>query len=249
VSLINEALQRAREEAVRQEAAKKGVPLAPAARPKEKSGWLSLAVLVLAVALAVSVIALLGFAWRLPSATTESALLEPSDSGSNDALGSGVQPGIEASSPAIETGAATTAQTADVSGKSTSSPKAATDTAPTLSPTNSVTRSDVATTENGSARPREFSGEDSTALGAPEPTSYQVDTDPITESYIRYVDLGGNVSIELGGIAWSESGPFALLNGRVVGIGESISGFMVREIDPQQVVLERQNRQLVLRLK
>jgi len=249
VSLINEALQRAREEAVRQEAAKKGVPLAPAARPKEKSGWLSLAVLVLAIALTVSVIALLGFAWRLPSAATETALLEPSNSGSTEALGSGVQPGIEASSPAIETAAATTAQTADVSDNTSRSPKAVADTAPTLSPTGSVARVDVATTKTGSARPGEFSGADSTAPGAPESTPYQVDTEPITESYVRYVDLGGSVSIELGGIAWSESGPFALLNGRVVGIGESVSGFMVREIDPLQVFLEGQDRQLVLRLK
>ena len=173
MSLINEALQRAREEAVRQEAAKKGVPLAPAARPKEKSGWLSLAVLVLAIALTVSVIALLGFAWRLPSAASETCSswnpptlgpLKLSSLGSSLVL----KPRAQLLKPLQRRPRrhGRCLQTTPVV-----PPTAVTDTAPTLSPTDTVARVDVATTETGSARPGESSGADSTALRRAGPDS------------------------------------------------------------------------------
>ena len=46
-------------------------------------------------------------------------------------------------------------------------------------------------------------------------------------TFVRQATLEDGTSIELGGIAWSEGGPFALLNGQVVGLGEPIAGLTV----------------------
>ncbi len=54
---------------------------------------------------------------------------------------------------------------------------------------------------------------------------------------------------ELGGIAWSETGPYALLDERVVGLGESIMGYMVTRIAPQEVELEGSDGAILIRLK
>jgi hypothetical protein len=55
--------------------------------------------------------------------------------------------------------------------------------------------------------------------------------------------------VDLEGIAWSESEPFALLNGRVVGVGEFIRAYRVTEITRDRVTLEQGDDRVVLRLK
>ncbi len=68
-------------------------------------------------------------------------------------------------------------------------------------------------------------------------------------SFIHRAELPGGVSIELGGIAWSEARPFALLNRQVVGPGESVDGYAVVAIAPGQVELEVDGRTVYIRLK
>lgn len=68
-------------------------------------------------------------------------------------------------------------------------------------------------------------------------------------SFSRRVELAGGETIELGGIAWSETGPFALINGRVVGPGEKVGGFRVIRIEPKQVEIEAGGETIYLRLK
>jgi len=55
--------------------------------------------------------------------------------------------------------------------------------------------------------------------------------------------------LALGGIAWSETGPFALINGRVLAAGERVEGFKVIDIQKDQVELEDRGERIVLRLR
>jgi hypothetical protein len=68
-------------------------------------------------------------------------------------------------------------------------------------------------------------------------------------SYQGSVELGGGRRIELGGIAWSETGPFALINGRVMGPGESVEGWVLERIEPRRVELRGPEGTLYLTLR
>ena len=68
------------------------------------------------------------------------------------------------------------------------------------------------------------------------------------ESYTQRYPLPGGGVIELGGIAWSETGPFALINGRVVGPGSVIEAYTLERIRPGHVVLTGDGRQIQLSL-
>lgn len=242
MSLINEALQRARDEAVRQESIKRGVPLPRPASSPQKSGWLAITVLILAAALAVSVLALLGLSRQIPAARTEpEPLPAPAAATPTDNLVA-VLPSSAAPAPHDSL-----TEVSQVPPGST--PRAPADPAPG-EPTG--TAAGESSSETHSADPiRQSPSGEITGMSrddsVPVPAAGSSNSPP--ETYVRHVDLENAISLELGGIAWSEAGPYALLNGRVVGIGESVSGFIVREIDPLQVILEGQDRKLVLRLK
>ena len=242
MSLINEALQRARDEAVRQESIQRGVPLPRPPSSPQRSGWLAITVLILAAALAVSVLALLGLSRQIPQARTgpeplpTPAVATPADD-LVAVLPSPAEPAPQASLtevPLVAPGTAARAPADPVSGE----------------PTAAAVRESPGDTHAADPARHLPSGEiirTSRDDSVPVPVAGAPDSS--TETYVRHVDLENAVSLELGGIAWSEAGPYALLNGRVVGIGESVSGFIVREIDPLQVFLEGQDRKLVLRLK
>lgn len=66
--------------------------------------------------------------------------------------------------------------------------------------------------------------------------------------YVGAVSLPGGGSIELGGIAWSESAPSAMLNGSLLGVGDDILGLTVSEIGPRTVVLEGHGQRIALQL-
>jgi hypothetical protein len=85
-------------------------------------------------------------------------------------------------------------------------------------------------------------------LSPPPPKSGPTDGDAV-RTFTREANLADGTSIELGGIAWSETGPFVLLNGRVVGQGETVQRFQVTRIEPQQVELQRDGTTIVIRLK
>lgn len=80
-----------------------------------------------------------------------------------------------------------------------------------------------------------------------EPVSTRVDS--TARELVGQAKLRDGQLVDLEGIAWSESEPFALLNGQVVGVGEFIRGYRVSEILQDQVVLEQGDDRVVLRLK
>ncbi len=71
-----------------------------------------------------------------------------------------------------------------------------------------------------------------------------------TQTYVREVALpGGGPHFRLGGIAYSEEAPIALINGAALGRGEVVEGYVVRRIDAAEVELEGPAGRVVLRLK
>ncbi len=68
---------------------------------------------------------------------------------------------------------------------------------------------------------------------------------PAASTHVRRADLPGGGAIELGGIAFSTN-PVALLNGRVVGVGEVVEGMKVVAISPGRVDLEGRGTTIAL---
>ncbi len=69
------------------------------------------------------------------------------------------------------------------------------------------------------------------------------------QEFLRRADIPGVGPIELGGIAWSGDRPFALVNGRVVRPGDSVSGLLVDDIQPNTVRFRGDQGILVFKLK
>ena len=84
---------------------------------------------------------------------------------------------------------------------------------------------------------------------SPDEPAGEPSTGGPAESYAQRMPLPGGGAIELGGIAWSETGPFALINGRVVGPGSTIEGYTLERIGPGHVVLTGAGRRIHLSLQ
>lgn len=72
--------------------------------------------------------------------------------------------------------------------------------------------------------------------------------DPPASTHTRRASIPGGGEIALGGIAFSPSRPVAMLNGKVVGVGEVIEGFTVIAIEPRRVELRGHGTTLFLSL-
>ena len=83
----------------------------------------------------------------------------------------------------------------------------------------------------------------------PREAAPEMAAEPTAESYVQSYPLPGGGSIELGGIAWSETGPFALLNGRVVGPGAVVQEYTLERIRPGHVELAGDGRRIHLSLQ
>jgi hypothetical protein len=69
------------------------------------------------------------------------------------------------------------------------------------------------------------------------------------QSYVGVVVLPDGARIELGGIAWSEEEPRALLNDRIVATDAYVAGFTVAAIEENRVALVRDGMTIYLSLK
>jgi hypothetical protein len=87
----------------------------------------------------------------------------------------------------------------------------------------------------------------------PEATAQELAAEPApegsAESYAQQFALPNGGAIELGGIAWSETGPFALINGRVIGPGSVVEGYTLERIRKGHVVLTGDGRRIHLSLQ
>ena len=67
--------------------------------------------------------------------------------------------------------------------------------------------------------------------------------------YLRSVEFADGSKLELGGIVYSETAPFAYLNGRLVGVGEFVLGRRIDRIERDRVLLSGEGGEIILRLK
>ena len=105
MSLIIEALKKARDDAVRRQAAARGLPLAPVPKLESRSRWLSLALIPLAAALVICVMLLIDAYSRVPDSAgpqmnTQQSASNGQSSGDNPVLQ--VSPHIDDATPENE---------------------------------------------------------------------------------------------------------------------------------------------------
>lgn len=240
MSLIIEALKKARDDAVRRQAAARGLPLAPVPRLENRSRWLSLALIPLAAALVICVMLLIDVYSRIPKtsgleqaspqsqSTTQvngkSSGSQVSLSTNDTAGGSDVEPASTISVPSPGTAERSEAQSPPVPVPE-ATVSAGADTA------DSVPR----TTQTS----RDHSIESSSSPGGNRDATVS----------IGQAQLPGGQILDLGGIAWSESDPYALINGQVIGVGELVRSYRVTSITPDEVVLEKDEDRVILRLE
>lgn len=281
MSLISEALKRARAEAAQREAAEKGLPdrPSPARLPRRRRSAVVPTVVVV-VLLGVSVGAAFWLGRRSveppPASGRGSAVTAPvpSTAGGEPGRASGGEPRPAANLPpsAAERPAAPVASTpgpggapadhpsAPASGTAAEAPRASSgDTVPRDlgSIANRVPRAPAAAPAPVPARPSSTVPAGSAAApshrsapAAATPASAAPVAEPSDgESFVRRLPLPGGKVIELGGIAWSESEPIAVINGELTGRGQIVDGYTVDAIEPGRVWLRKGETTVFLKLR
>jgi hypothetical protein len=76
------------------------------------------------------------------------------------------------------------------------------------------------------------------ASEAPGPTNSHPSSLVNGRTYVGAVTLTGGARIELGGIVYSESNATALVNGKVLGTGAFVEGFLIRRIEEDRIELD-----------
>jgi len=66
--------------------------------------------------------------------------------------------------------------------------------------------------------------------------------------YIQSIDMPGAPKVNLGGILWSDKNPLAMINGISVSVGDEIADVTVVAIEPKRVKLKAQGREFFIRL-
>ncbi len=247
MSLIDEALKRARHEASRQEAAKRDaarhdgprpIPKLYAERPSRAPLWAGIAT--------GAAVALLGVvAWllwnRAPSAPTPAPPVAVADV----PLATLPAAPVVAPPPPTTTGAK----------GETPSPTAAA--APKRAPDPQPARLEPAQAPQVAPTVREQpAGAPTEPAAAPKPAPRATPPAPTpsadpgaSQTFVREATIPGGPRLRLGGIAYSPEAPVALINGAAMGKGEVVEGYVVRRIDAAEVELEGPGGRVVLRLK
>ena len=228
MSLINEALKRARVEAARRDAAAKGVPpeALPVYVPPRRRSWRA-PVAGFAAGLAV-VAAALGVFWmvRRPvpaeAAPATQANVAPS------------APAATASAVPLSAAPASAAPPAAASPPPPPPPPAA------VPPPAAPSPEPVAEPPPAPPPP---------ALppppAPPSPAVGAADGVPI---YMREASLAGT-AVKVDFIVWSESRPFAQINGQLLSAGQSVDGYMLLRVERERVELEGGGQRFWLRVK
>lgn len=286
MSLINEALKRARVEAARRDAAEKGVPESalPVYVPQRRRAWvapvLGFAGGLLAVAIAVGVYWMIArdpspeasrqatsplAADPAPSSTTVSdvgvaaesprvPLAAESPSGSVEPTTGdstpptpprvaevvAAEPSTGGAAPSIEPQTVSVAApqpTAGEAGHRRQAPAGSSAPPPSRPPTPQPappieSPEPVSATAAGEPRP---SVRDRPAAAAPRQGSQAAQA---PSSYLREVPLSGGGKIKLDFIVWSETRPFAQINGELVNPGQVKEDFILHRVERDRIELE-----------
>jgi hypothetical protein len=82
----------------------------------------------------------------------------------------------------------------------------------------------------------------------PRPARVEPPAPPGARVYLGVADLGAT-RLELDGIVASATDPVAMINRKLLGIGEGVDGWVVEKIEPKQVTLHGGSETIVLRLR
>lgn len=263
MSLINDALRKARKEAAERDADERGVTYRPprAHLPTERSWLPALAGVVLGAVLAAAAFWLL-----IPRSSTDEASTPPPTETRSEAAVSPPEP------PPAEP--ATTSEPAAVPPASAPRPSEPPPSEPppskppgagevteeetpevpiveTIEPAEDATPGEP--TEEPPEEPTEEPAEGPTA--APTPGTEDVQRVKAPEqvgqvdeaTYVLEATVDG-VALRLDFIVWGAS-PFAQINGRQVSVGQSVEGFLVRDITREEVTLEGAGGPFTLRIR
>ncbi len=251
MSLVNEALRKARQEAARRDAESRGaVPVsAPVHMPTvPRRGLVSPLVVLLLILLTLAVLAVVFLVARQPEDVSSGG---PAGTKLPAAASGSVAPGgsaaTSASEAASEVSAASAAPGGEAAGKSGSAAigsgigDAASEapTPPARSERPVVAPPPPAVTPPA-APPR----------AALEPPGKPVGSE-LRETYRKLAELPDGTSIQLDFIVWSERNPFAQLNGQLVRPGEEVgeTGYVAREVEREGVRLEGPAGSFLIRLR
>ncbi len=257
MSLIDEALKRARHEASRQEAVKRDAARHDGPRPIPKlyaERQASRAPLWAGISTGAAV-ALLGVvAWllwgRAPSAPVSVAAAEPprAVSAAPSPVPAPAPPTAAVPAPRGEAVPRLPAP-AVPQGPAVPAPQVFRPAAPPATPVAPAPTVTPPQREQP-AKPTESSVAAPKPTPAPRAASSSAAPSAAPQTYVREVALpGGGPHLRLGGIAYSEEAPIALINGAALGRGEVVEGYVVRRIDAAEVELEGPAGRVVLRLK
>ena len=265
MSLINEALKRARLEAARQDAAEKGVPPAalPAYVPPRRRSWMGPVVGFVVGLLAVGVAA--GAFWLAQRPASPESNPQMAEVGRSAPVAP--HPTAPAASPATrEAPAAAPTHTANpvaTGSPSASASAAVSDSDPTQETTGGGESSFPAATGRpapAAAAPPQDSGPPPRKRGAaaPPPATAEVTqtrastpepSDEIDgQTYLRQAQPAGGQPVKVGFIVWSEA-PFAQVNGQLLSPGQSIDGYTLLTVERDRVELEGAAGRFWLRVK
>ena len=267
MSLINEALKRARQESRRREALAKGTPLAQPTRSGSHRSWLVAAVVAMALALLVSLVTIARLATHEPDTSAsiegietlgddaESDASTRSDTPLEPIAATGTVPEPRGDAARLRTSAAEATHpppsSEDRMSGSTQDSSSLSDSSASQQSTAEGEEGAVTTfpSSSGLADLPVEGVSLSSGSGNPGSEDSQGGASPQPRIFVERAVLPSGDTLELGGIAWSETGPYALLDERVVGLGESIMGYMVTRIAPQEVELEGSAGTILIRLK
>ncbi len=253
MSLINEALKRARLEAARRDASEKGVPVTalPTYIPPRRNPWLA-PLLGFVGGIAVVGIAAGGFWWMRaepsrPDAVARTVVVV-------DPVAPTTSTGMNMSQPPV---APQPAAPQPATPALTQPAQRAAEPPPEAS---SETRRDVAPAET----PRGESGEPARIPSKPAMAAIEPPPPPapaalasgvpasaaplLSGSYRREVTLAGGKTLKLDFIVWSEAHPFAQINGELVNPGQMVEGYILRQVERDRIELESDDGSFWLRV-
>ncbi|HSM14615.1 MAG TPA: hypothetical protein VLA66_11165 [Thermoanaerobaculia bacterium] len=229
MSLVSDALKKAQREAAAREAREKGLPeqLVTSSQPyrARRSGGGTLALAVTAALAAGAAIA--WFLLARPAAGPGSAATHvpppPATTADDPAPTATAEAPIEENGEAPPAGSAqgpapASAASAPPEAAAPASPDAAAGSPPSLENEERV----AAPAPSGAA---------------PAPSPAAPKAQPAEREFVREAQLDDGVVVRLGGIAWSDVAPLAYLNGRLLGVGESVSGWTIERIERDGVRL------------
>ncbi len=258
MSLINEALKRARVEAARRDAAEKGVPAAalPLYLPHSRRPWLAPIVGFLAGLAAVGLAA--GAFWL--------ARRPISPEGARSAQVAGADGTAEVSAPISDAPAPAPAQVL----RPAADPRVDRHPAPGHPapgpPVPSLPRSGAETRHSGTSiggadeasDPRSPAA-DPPAVDPPAPPTAAIEQPPVApppstggdatgRTYFREAAPAGT-RVKVDFIVWSESRPFAQINGQLLSSGQTIDGYTLLEVERERVELEGDGARFWIRVR